>query len=331
MRKHILQAACLFLTIVTTHGMADVLPDQHGPIGVMADHTHKQGEWMFSYRYMAMAMDGNRDGSSRLAPSEILRNGTGVYRVTPLEMTMEMHMLGAMYAPSDKVTFMAMIPWQSNEMDHATAMGGAFTTESSALGDISFAALLPFGQSASWLVGLSLPTGDLEQRDQTPLGRSFLPYAMQIGTGSYGLQLGYTVNKSFDGFSAGAQVKTTIPLNENDEDYRVGNRIEASAWYAKPIGQFSWSVRGSYWRMGEYDGEDPRYAGALTSNLIPTVDSNLRDGERFDVGLGLNWAHPSGLRVALEYQLPVHQDLDGPQLEVDNMFTFGLQYSPPRH
>ena len=28
----------------------------HAPIGVMADHRHKQGEWMMSYRYMYMDM-----------------------------------------------------------------------------------------------------------------------------------------------------------------------------------------------------------------------------------------------------------------------------------
>ena len=31
-------------------------PDGHAPIGVMGEHTHKAGEWMFSYRYMHMSM-----------------------------------------------------------------------------------------------------------------------------------------------------------------------------------------------------------------------------------------------------------------------------------
>tara|TARA_R110002072_G_scaffold1780_11_gene14898 strand:- start:35622 stop:36572 length:951 start_codon:yes stop_codon:yes gene_type:complete len=309
---------------------ADISPDQHGPIGVMGDHTHKQGEWMFSYRYMVMDMDGNRDGSSRLAPSEILRSGTGPYAVSPLNMTMEMHMLGMMYAPSDRYTLMAMIPWQTNKMDHATAVGGRFETESSDLGDISLAVLVPFGESSSWLVGMSAPTGDLDQRDQTPMGRAFLPYAMQIGSGTYNLQLGYTLNKQFDDYSVGAQVKGNFPLGENDEDYSVGERYELSGWFAKRIGQFSWSVRGTYLRNQNYDGADPRYAMGLATNLVPTVDPDLRGGQRFDVGVGVNWAHPSGIRLALEYQLPAYQRLDGPQLEVDNMLTVGLQYAPSR-
>jgi len=39
-------------------------PDGHAPIGVMGDHTHEAGEWMLSYRYRLMFMDGNRDGTS---------------------------------------------------------------------------------------------------------------------------------------------------------------------------------------------------------------------------------------------------------------------------
>lgn len=42
-------------------------PDGHAPIGVMGDHTHKTGEWMFSYRYMQMHMDGNRDGTDHFS------------------------------------------------------------------------------------------------------------------------------------------------------------------------------------------------------------------------------------------------------------------------
>ena len=29
-------------------------PDSHAPISVMADHTHKKNEMMFSYRFMNM-------------------------------------------------------------------------------------------------------------------------------------------------------------------------------------------------------------------------------------------------------------------------------------
>ena len=33
-------------------------PDGHAPISVMGDHMHEMGEWMVSYRYMTMDMNG---------------------------------------------------------------------------------------------------------------------------------------------------------------------------------------------------------------------------------------------------------------------------------
>ena len=44
----------------------------HAPIGVMADHRHAKGEWMLSYRFMRMNMDGNRDGRDSLSPENIV-------------------------------------------------------------------------------------------------------------------------------------------------------------------------------------------------------------------------------------------------------------------
>ncbi len=38
-------------------------------------------------------------------------------------MDMEMHMLGVMYAPSDDVTLMAMVPFVRLDMDHRTRTG----------------------------------------------------------------------------------------------------------------------------------------------------------------------------------------------------------------
>ncbi|MEL7113935.1 MAG: transporter, partial [Pseudomonadota bacterium] len=58
--KLFLSAAALFASLsAAAHegdgGMVTYATD-HAPIGVMADHRHKKGEWMFSYRYMYMDM-----------------------------------------------------------------------------------------------------------------------------------------------------------------------------------------------------------------------------------------------------------------------------------
>ena len=63
---------------------------------------------------------------------------------------------------------------------------------------------------------------------------------------------------------------------------------------------------------------------ALNMNLVPTVDPDLRGGERLYLAVGLNWLLPEGHRLALEYQRPVWQKLNGPQLETDSVKTNGL-------
>lgn len=49
-------------------------------------------------------------------------------RIVPTGMTMDMHMLGAMYAPSDRLTLMAMLPYIKKDMDHITFAGPEKTT-----------------------------------------------------------------------------------------------------------------------------------------------------------------------------------------------------------
>ena len=96
-------------------------PDGHAPIGVMADHTHEAGEFMLSYRYMRMYMQGSRDGTDAVASVDVLDD----FMVTPLEMPMNMHMAGLMFAPSDAVTLMGMVNFIDQSMDHATRTGGS--------------------------------------------------------------------------------------------------------------------------------------------------------------------------------------------------------------
>ena len=303
-------------------------PDDHAPIGVMADHQHKKGEWMMSYRYMGMTMDGNRDGSDRLSRSEVLLNGTGDYRVAPAEMDMEMHMLGVMYAPSDKYTLMLMVPYLSSEMDHVTAMGGEFSTEASDLGDVSLSVISTNSLGFIWHLGVSIPTGNQDQKDVTPMGRSVLPYPMQIGSGTYDLIAGIGKVIHRNSGSSGVQLRGHFRLGENDDDYTVGNQYQATAWYSHCVSHsVSVSVRGLYHFQDDYSGSDPRYNMALNMNLVPTVDPDLRGGERLYLAVGLNWLLPDGHRLALEYQRPVWQKLNGPQLETDSVMTMGWQYA----
>ena len=116
--KFILSKIALLSTLVVhaeAHEHVVSRPDSHAPISIMGDHTHKEGEWMASYRYMYMSMDGMRSGERDLDLSEVFMSG---YTVSPESMDMEMHMLGVMYAVSDKLTLVGMANYSEIEMSH---------------------------------------------------------------------------------------------------------------------------------------------------------------------------------------------------------------------
>ncbi|WP_018128470.1 transporter [Balneola vulgaris] len=311
-------------------------PDGHAPITVMGDHVHTQGEIMFSYRYMVMNMKGNGDGTDELSNDEVLRPN-GKYMVAPTEMPMVMHMFGAMYAVSNDLTLMGMLPIISNEMDHITSMGGAFSTSSNGIGDVKISTLYNFydrgNSKMHWQFGLSFPTGSLDERDDTPMQQdALLPYPMQLGSGSFDFLPALTYLTQNPNMSFGAQIGATIRLKDNQEDYRRSNELKAVSWLGYKLNDmFSPQLSLRYTNRSNYSGKDDRYDMALANDMVHTVDPRLKAESRLDLGLGLNIQGPEGplhdLRLAANYDLPLYQYVDGPQMLMDGIFTVGLQYT----
>lgn len=309
-------------------------PDAHAPIGVMAGHTHAKGEWMASYRYMFMNMEQNFDGTSTVSNATVLED----FVVVPQSMEMQMHMFGAMYAPTDKLTLVGMVNLVQLTMDHRTRDGGSFTTESSGLGDSSFGGLYQIFQSDSHRAHIGLlallPTADIDNQDDTPLGFSQLPYPMQLGSGSWGVAPSITWTGINGDWSYGAQAGAKIYLADNTNDYRLGNRYEGTAWGARRWSSWlSTSLRVSISHWENISGADPDITttppgGPLAGvPLVPTAETNLRGGTRVDLSAGANFLIPgTGARFALEVGGPIYQNLDGPQLGAEWFTTAGVQF-----
>ena len=101
------------------HGSTGTEHDDYSPLGVMGNHAHKAGDAMFSYRYGIMEMNGNLNGSTAVSTQDILDAG---FMMAPTSMRMEMHMLGAMYAASDSISLMVMLPLKRIEMSSRMPM-----------------------------------------------------------------------------------------------------------------------------------------------------------------------------------------------------------------
>ncbi|MEP4532021.1 MAG: hypothetical protein ABJ004_02970 [Cyclobacteriaceae bacterium] len=311
-------------------------PDGHAPISVMGDHTHGKGDWMVSYRYMMMGMDGLRDGSEDISSDDAFDQG---YMMVPKSMTMNMHMLGVMYAPSDRLTLMIMSNYVELNMDMAMRMNGMtsrFETSSSGLGDLKISGLYKLldvkGQRIHANLGLSVPVGSIDNEDVTPMSdpnATQLPYPMQIGSGTWDVIPGITYMGQKGALSWGAQTMGTIRIGENNRSYAFGNKGCLLGWVGFKTTEwlsFSAKVKGSV--SGKISGADPAYTNPMMS---PTLQTENFGGTTASSGLGFNIYIPNGalknVRIGVEYELPLYQNLNGPQMKTTGIGTLGLQYS----
>lgn len=321
-----------------------------GPISAMRIHIHEKDEWMLSYRYMFMDMDGMKYGTSSLSPAQVFAAN---YTVTPTRMTMDMHMLGLMYAPTDNITLMAMLPYISYEMDHQIFSGAdplialnggsrSFKTKSSGFGDFTMSSLIrilddgPHHVHAG--IGVSLPTASIAERDIVPGpgGRILrqLPAAMQPGSGSIDLLPSLTYSVESDHWGLGLQLHGIYRTQTNHHDYRLGDRFGLDTWLNYLVTESLTMTTGmSYLWEGELSGtqsdvsRNPPFAP--TRQTVSTAFGENYGGQRVEALFGLNVIIPTGPleghRIGADIRVPLWEDANGYRLGVDYTVTVGWQ------
>jgi copper(I)-binding protein len=337
------------------HNVADMLP----PAGVMGAHMHEPGKWLLDYRLMVMGMNKVMDRSQTQSPEMVLygiyqnprvqMSMTGLAPPSPFlpaarveqnqfrymsvgrTMSMEMHMLSAMYQYSENTMLMFMVPYVKNRMEMIANNFETANMSSKGVGDVSLSALfrvLSKGDHTFFLgTGLALPTGSIDEKDWMPqMGRSPVAYAMQPGAGtpSVLLQSAYTGRWSI--LSWGAQLDGMLRSGKNDNNYRAGNRYSATGWGAvRAADWISFSVRVQKSRWENYKGQDP----SLDPAMDPGNDPMLQGGQRVDVLGGINLVITggslAGVRFFLEGGQPVSQHLNGPQMATTFVGNAGVQ------
>jgi hypothetical protein len=306
-------------------------PAALSPAGVMGDHVHSRGSWMFSYMYMGMQMEGLLDGRSQLNAMSL----TDEYEMLPNDMFMQMHMLGIMTAVSDRFTLMAMVPLVHKNMTH-THMGHhhhASAMSSSGLGDIRLSVLTPIWRDGSQRVilnsGVTLPTGSVKVSSVNGMGMdSRMGYGMQHGTGTTDLHGSVTYAASEGSWGYGTQLGGAVRLGNNNEGYRHGNSLEHSAWIGRTIiAPLTATVRVNSTWQDHIHGIDSNIA----AGMMPTADPLCYGGLRTRLLGGLNLRMASLLPVngslGFEGGLPVYQDLNGPQMGESWMILTTLRIS----
>ncbi len=327
----------------------------HAPLGVTADHFHKKGEWMVSLRVTNMEMKNNIFNGNSIPTKKILNQpnpfaseimNMGMAKmpknlsVIPKKMTMKMVMLGAMYAPSDKVTLMGMLMFDDKEMTldtHNGEMGrnyiGSFNTSSSDISKISFSGLYNLHESdkSRWHLILGLEQGLGENSKKgivlNPMNMKFsttLPYGMQISDKALRLLSGITNVTKLEDFIIGNQLVIKKIISE--KNWNFGDEFEYNLWLQGSFSKnVSYSIRLNYKDQDSIGGRDKAIMAP-----VQTSNPNNYGGQTLNLGLGINtltdiFVGEHKDRFSIEILKPIDQDMNGLQMKDDFTILLGFQ------
>jgi hypothetical protein len=250
-------------------------------------------------------------------------------------------MLDLMYAVSDRTSLMLMPQYVTTSMKqspvaangpplfgpHSHMTGAAHV--SGAIGDTLVAALFSLRSSTAHSLHASLaasiPTGKtaIEYRRSFQADGGLMEYDMQTGSGTWDLLPALTWTATRGSWQHGAQLSGVKRLEDtNDSGYRRGDEVQLSAWTVRALtDSVSASLRASWTERGEIHGRFNAYNAGFG-----TMDNPANYGGRFvDIGIGVN-VDVAGSQLALEWLAPVHQDVNGFQLERQGTLSASWQY-----
>ena len=305
------------------------------PFGIM---TSDAGKWMFGYQFMHEKMHGSLVGTHDISVSQILKQ----FPNAPTDMTMDMHMWMVMYAPTERLTVSAMIPYFRKEMNMVDVGGNHFVMRGNGIGDLELRPeylILQTEDKQHQLVlngGVGVPTGSIDEE----MGGFRVDYCMQPGSGTVSLLPGLTYLGQTGTWSWGTDFKATVRIGRNDHDYRFGNRYESRAWVTRQLTNWlsiSTGLNGAIWDT--IHGADAQ----LDPMMEPTTDPNLQGGKRLDASFGLTFCPTmpccqsarccsaaqtllNGQELFIEGRVPIIQSLDGPQLQNSWSMNIGWQW-----
>lgn len=296
--------------------------DAHGPSGTMEDHVHKSGDLMIGLSWMHEDYRGtNRSGNDSISDAAIAAAG---FTARTQSMTMDMAMLHVMWAPSDRVTLMAMPSWMRMDMTmlgissapatghHALALGETKAHSTSGIGDTRLGALVALSRnpklSAHAGLVVSAPTGSVSRKDADG---NFVHYGMQPGSGTWDLQPSLTLRGAQPGFGWGVQASYLARTGSaNSSGFKFGDRFAATAWASKPLSpRVSLSARLAYSDEGAIKGH---YSSGHNHSAPPDRQANY-GGQRLEAGIGANFVVGDNFRLGAEASVPLYQKVNGIQ------------------
>jgi len=316
---------------------------QHGfaaaPAGVMFAHMLDHADqFMIGYRYMRSTIGPGYQQGTNTPVDFTLGKGVQMYASG---MNMDMHMLDFMYAPTDWLNLMLMPQYVDmsmmmvNNMTGTQMMQGAggmtmppmsVTQGSGGFGDTSGYALFKLfegaGQHLHLTQGISAPTGAVNIRQEffNEFTHAYLPYNMQLGSGTWDYKPSLTYTGQYDDVFWGGQVSGTHRLQQqNAYGWRLGDIFQATAWTGYQLTDWlGATVRGVYTGQGKMAGQWSDYVRGAGAYSMPDSSAANYGGSFADAGFGFTATVPhgrlAGNSFSFEWLQPVYTNFQGYQL-----------------
>ena len=315
------------------------------PLNIFGGGIPEPKEFRFKFSQMIMEMGPLRDGTDEISNDDLIGSANGTnFPALPTNMQMYMTMIGAAYSFSDDFAVMGMTSYIENTMRMNLNNGNDFTMTSGGVGDVTLLAkyrayaddnLVPTNQ-VSVLFGLSLPSGSINKKFSNHTNDTFngslLPFKMQLGSGTVDPIIGLTYQGSRDPFWWGFNTQLEGHIYDNEQGYRRAQELRYDFYAMKQVhDKVVVHAQLNGWYEGKFSDEayDVRVSGAghnalsTANNLIsPLFDPDNYGGHKLHFGLGVQF-QPLPLHVMeLTASVPIHQDLNGPQLQDNWMVQF---------
>ncbi len=297
---------------------------------------------------MFMRMEGMRDGTDSLNENSLVSGGmASEFMAAPSYMDMSMMNMTVGYSYSDDIFLGAMLMWKENRMGmnfnqpmrNTTGRDG-YTMESGGIGDVMLMGKyrlytddpdIPKSQ-VSLFMGLSLPTGSIgEKNSNHPLAMrrgELLPYAMQLGSGTYDPSIGLLYEGSLSPWWWGANAIYTARLYDNSEGWHLGDELRLDIYGMR---QLTYNLVAGLQLNAKYKGRiggemDEALSGesgrktrfdANSAYMSPAWDPDNYGGKTVAATAELQWQPKPFHIIALGVSTPIYQNLNGRQLEED--------------
>lgn len=292
--------------------------------------------WQLNFTYKQLLFDGYKSGTDDISIDNVLFSPGDVrtnknFPVVPTEITQEAFIFRLGYVINQLSSINVSLPYIKQGTDHISSVAGYenFLLVSDGIGDISanYSHILKRWneQQLTWSIGLSLPTGSIDEEGDTPRepGNQQLPYTMQLGSGTWDIPLGLSYQKNMSTWIWHANLLAKIRTGKNDRDYRLGNRLTfslSSKWRVqhniKPLAKLQ------YTNWGSIRGQDDEITVPNPTFPYPAAITNPRyyGGKKVNATAGIEFPFINQI-VTIEISKPLYQDLNGIQYDEEMSFS----------